>query len=78
MSVFYLILLALLYLAIGAIIGGLMGFGDDIYVMIITWPILVAAMIIYGLLKPFIKIGGWIGEKYRRYRYKRKVRFKKK
>ena len=77
MSVFYIILLIFLYLAVGAIIGGVMDFGNDISIGILFWPVFVAAMIIYYIFWPFIKFGGWIGEKYRRYRYKRQMLKKK-
>ena len=72
MNVFTIILLIFLYLAIGAIIGGLMDFGDDMFVAMILWPIIVAIYIVYYMFKPFIKFGGWISDKCRRYRFKRK------
>lgn len=74
MNIFYWILAVFLYLAIGAIIGGLTDFGDDIFCSIIAWPLYVVIMVIRGIFLPFIKLGEWISEKRHRYQYKRKLK----
>jgi hypothetical protein len=72
MNVFYWILAVFLYLAIGAIIGGLAGFEDDPIGIMFGWPLYVVALILWCVFRPFVILANWIGEKRRRYRYKRK------
>lgn len=74
MTLPYIILLAILYLAIGAIVAGLMGFDEDPYCTIVVWPIFIFVLIVYYIFLPFVKLCGFVSDKHRRYKFKKKSR----